>query len=424
MSSVSEQDLTAVQGLPIAQETPDTFGGYLRDWWTRVRAGDIGSLPIVVGLIMIAAVFGSLEPLFFSPRNFVNLLLQVAGVTAIAIGVVFVLLIAEIDLSVAYVSGVGGVIMTLMLRENVANWPWPAAIGAALLVTALIGFVQGVIITKARVPSFVVTLAGLLAWSGVVLILTTVFSTAGTIVIQNRTVLNIANSYLTPVQGWLLYALFAVGYIASRLLRRRRLLGLNLPVQPMSVFVAQTLALLAISGGAVAYANMDNTPVQRGVPTVAIIILILLGFWSFVASRTRFGRYIYAVGGNPEAARRAGINVDQIRISVFVIASFMAGVGGIILASRLRSVDTNAGGGNLLLNAIAAAVIGGTSLFGGSGRVSSALLGALVIMSVENGMGLLGLPSGVKFVVNGAVLLAAVLVDSFSRRSRESSGIA
>jgi D-xylose transport system permease protein len=156
---------------------------------------------------------------------------------------------------------------------------------------------------------------------------------------------------------------------------------------------------------------------------VAVIILVFLLFWSFIASRTRFGRYVYAVGGNPEAARRAGINVDQIRIYVFMISSFMAGVGGIILASRLRSVDTNTGGGNLLLNAIAAAVIGGTSLFGGSGRVMSALLGALVIAAVENGMGLLGLPSGVKFVVNGVVLLAAVLVDAFSRRSRESSGL-
>jgi D-xylose transport system permease protein len=187
----------------------------------------------------------------------------------------------------------------------------------------------------------------------------------------------------------------------------------------VSVSLLQILGLAVLTGGAVWYANQD-----RGVPMVTVIIVLLLLFWSFIASRTRFGRYVYAVGGNPEAARRAGINVDRIRIMVFMISGFMAGVGGIILASRLRSVDTNTGGGNLLLNAIAAAGIGGTSLFGGSGRVSSALLGALVIASVENGMGLLGLPSGVKFVVTGGVLLAAVLIDSFSRRSRASSGVA
>ena len=193
----------------------------------------------------------------------------------------------------------------------------------------------------------------------------------------------------------------------------------NLATKPVSILALQ-LAMVGLLGGfAVYYANLD-----RGVPNAAVIVLAFLAFWSFVANRTRFGRYVYAVGGNPEAARRAGINVTRIRISVFMIASFMAGVGGIILASRLGSVSTNTGSGNLLLNAIAAAVIGGTSLFGGSGKVSSALLGALIIASVENGMGLMGWPSGVKFVVNGCVLLAAVLVDSFSRRSRSASGIA
>jgi D-xylose transport system permease protein len=289
----------------------------------------------------------------------------------------------------------------------------------ALLCTTLIGLVHGLIITKTGVPSFVVTLAGLLAWSGVVLIMTTKWSTAGTIVIQNNVVLAIANSFLSPERGWLLFALVMLTYIGSQIARRRSLQQQSLSVKPMSVLLLQTVALAAITGGAVWFANTD-----RGVPTAAVVVLILLVAWSFVASQTRFGRYVYAVGGNPEAARRAGINVDRIRITVFIISSFMAGVGGIILASRLRSVDTNAGGGNLLLNAIAAAVIGGTSLFGGSGRVSSALLGALVIQSVENGMGLMGWASGEKFVVNGLVLLAAVLVDAFSRRSRASSGIA
>ena len=400
------------------ENAKETFADYLNDWVRRVRAGDLGSLPIIVGMIIIALIFGYIEPLFFSARNFVNLLLQMAGITTIAIGVVFVLLIAEIDLSVGFVSGVGGVVMTLLLRESATAWPWYAAIAAGLLATTLIGLLHGFIITKAGVPSFVVTLAGLLAWSGVVLILTTVLSTAGTIVIQNKVTLGIANAFLPPLWGWILFAVVVGGVAVSQVVRQESLRRQNLAVTPISVLALQIAGLILLTGGAVYYANTD-----RGVPVVAVIVLILLGFWSFIAFRTRFGRYVYAVGGNPEAARRAGINVDRIRIQVFMISSFMAGVGGIILASRLRSVDTNTGGGNLLLNAIAAAVIGGTSLFGGSGSVMSAFLGALIIASVENGMGLLGLPSGVKFVVNGLVLLVAVLIDAFSRRSRESSGL-
>ncbi|MBK9051674.1 MAG: ABC transporter permease [Chloroflexi bacterium] len=403
---------------PVVEPVQETLGEYFDSWFKRIRGGDLGSLPIIVGVILIALIFGLVEPLFFSARNFVNLLLQMAGITTIAIGVVFVLLIAEIDLSVGFVSGVGGVVMTLLLRESATDWPWYAAIGAGLLSTVVIGFLHGVIITKAGVPSFVVTLAGLLAWSGVVLILTTVLSNAGTITIQDPIVLGIANAYIPQVWGWLLFVLVIGGIIASQVVRQQTLRRQGLAVKPVSVLALQSVALTLVTGGTVWYANTD-----RGVPVVAVLVLIMLAFWSFIAFRTKFGRYVYAVGGNPEAARRAGINVDRIRIQVFMISSFMAGVGGVILASRLRSVDTNTGGGNLLLNAIAAAVIGGTSLFGGSGSVMSAFLGALIIASVENGMGLLGLPSGVKFVVNGLVLLVAVLIDAFSRRSRESSGL-
>lgn len=396
----------------------ESLNEYVRQWWRRIRGGDFGSLPIIIGLIVIAVIFGLRQPIFFAPRNFVNLLLQMAGITTIAMGIVFVLLIAEIDLSVGYVSGVGAVTMVLLLREGATAWPWPMAAGAALLTTALIGLLHGFIITKFGVPSFVVTLAGLLAWSGVVLIMTTQFSTSGTIVIQNKVVLGVANSYLPTTWGWILGILSvgasALGVFTQRLALQRQ----GLSARPLLIDVLQIAGLGAVVALAIWYANKD-----RGVPVAAVIVLVLLVFWSFIASRTRFGRYVYAVGGNPEAARRAGIAVDRIRIAVFMISSTMAGMGGIILASRLRSVDTNTGGGNLLLNAIAAAVIGGTSLFGGSGRVSSALLGALVIAAVENGMGLLGLASGTKFVVNGLVLLAAVLVDAVSRRSRESSGI-
>lgn len=413
-----EQDTADVAGVIIAESPDETISDVLADWWRRVKVGDLGSLPIIVGLLLIGVIFYVLEPLFFSPRNFVNLLLQMAGVTTIAIGVVFVLLIGEIDLSIGYVSAVAGVMTVLLLRLPSPALPWPAAIGIALLSVMFIGFIQGTIITRTGAHSFVVTLAGLLVWSGVVLIMTTVYSTAGTIVIQDDFVIGIANDYLPAQWGWALWAVTNLVFVYSRISRDRQLKRQNLSSGPMLLTVLQIIGVAAITGGAVWYANQD-----RGVPLVFIILLSFLLFWTVIASRTKFGRYVYAVGGNPEAARRAGIDVNRIRVTVFMITSFMAGVGGIILASRLRSVDTATGGGNLMLNAIAAAVIGGTSLFGGVGFVMSALLGGLIIAAVENGMGLLGWPSGVKFVVNGLVLLAAVLIDALSRRRRESSGI-
>jgi D-xylose transport system permease protein len=395
----------------------ETLSGYLRLWWQGVRAGELGTLPIIVGLALILIVFGFLEENFFTERNFTNLLLQMAAVATMAIGVVFVLLIGEIDLSVAFVSAVGAVVMTLLLRPGDPGWPWWAAIGFALLCTTAIGLVHAIVITKAGVPSFVVTLAGFLIWSGVVLILTTQYSTAGTIRIQNETVVGIANDFLSEIWGWILAAVVVVTYagiqIRSAIARRMR----GLAGKPPAVIAFQTLAIAAATFAAVWYLNQD-----RGVPQVILILGILLAFWSFVASRTRFGRHVYAVGGSSEAARRAGINVDRVRIAVFMISGFMAGVGGIMLASRLRSVATNTGGGNLLLLVIAAAVIGGTSLFGGTGRVIAALLGALVIASIQNGMDLMGLASGTKFVITGLVLLGAVLVDAFSKRRRAARG--
>ena len=395
-----------------------TVTDYAKAWWVRVRAGELGSLPIIVGLALIVIVFGLAEEVFISPRNFTNLLLQMSGIATIAIGIVFVLLIAEIDLSVAFVSAVGGVIVVMLLRPDDPGFPWPLAIGLALLATTAIGFSTGLLVTKAGVPSFVVTLAGLLIWSGVVLTLTTQASTSGTIRIQDDTVIDIAGAFLTDIQGWLLGILsvlvFAGTQLRTTFVRRSR----GLVVKPFVIVAMQIVGLTAVVAWAVWYANRD-----RGVPFVMVILLVFLVFWSFVAARTAFGRHIYAVGGNPEAARRAGINVDRIRIAVFMIAGFMAGAGGIILASRIRSVSTGTGGGNLLLNVIAAAVIGGTSLFGGRGRPVNALLGALVIASVANGMDLLGLASGTKFIVTGLVLLAAVLVDSLSRKGRASAGM-
>ncbi|MGH9229887.1 MAG: sugar ABC transporter permease [Acidimicrobiales bacterium] len=415
--------VTPEEPLPAATEPAleagaESLGGYVRRWWQGVRAGELGSLPIVVGLVVIAIVFGTLDDTFFTERNFTNLLLQMAATATIAIGVVFVLLIGEIDLSVAFVSAVGGVLMTLLLRPNASDWPWWAAIAVALVVTTAIGLLQALVITKAGVPSFVVTLAGLLTWSGVVLIMTTEYATSGTIRIQDDTVIGIANDFLSDAGGWVVGGLGVAAYALSQILTARSRRARSLDAKPGVVIALQVAGLAAVTFVAVWYANRD-----RGVPEVTLLMLLLFVFWSFVASRTRFGRHVYAVGGSAEAARRAGINVDRVRITVFMIAGFMAGLGGIILASRLRSVATNTGGGNLLLNVIAAAVIGGTSLFGGRGRVVSALLGALVIVAIENGMLLLNLATGTRFVITGLVLLAAVLVDALSKRRRAARGV-
>jgi D-xylose transport system permease protein len=404
---------------PAGETVAETLREAFRGWVARLRSGDLGALPIFVGLAGLALLFGSLDENFYTERNFVNLLLQMAGFATIAMGVVFVLLVGEIDLSVAFVSGVGAVIMTLLLRPAETNWPWWAAIAVALATTSAIGLLHGLIITKARVPSFVVTLAGYLAWSGVVLILTTQASSSGTIRIQDDVVLGIANDYLPDVWGWVLLLGSLAVWTALELLKVRSRRERGLAHRPVVLIVLRVVAIGLVGALAVWYANED-----RGVPVVAVLVGAFLLFWSFVATRTRFGRHVYAVGGNPEAARRAGINVDRIRTLVFVISGFMAGVGGIILASRLRSVDPGTGGGPLLLNAIAAAVIGGTSLFGGHGRVVSALLGAAVIATVANGMDLLNLASGYKFVITGGVLLAAVLVDAFAKRARAASGVA
>ncbi len=399
----------------LAEKSSTSVGEYFRTYLSRVKQGDIGALPIILGLLVIAVIFQSLNENYLTPRNFVNLIVQMAGITTIAIGVVFVLLLGEIDLSIGYVSAVAAVFMTLRLRPP-DGWYWLMAIGAALLFAAIIGLIQGSIITQFRLPSFVVTLAGLMVWNGVVLIL---IGNGGTVIIQDNVVIGLANHFLTATQGWILAIVIVVLYTLMVLNRWRSRQRRDIVTTPIAVVVAQIVILAVITFAAVYVANLD-----RGVPFVGVILLLLLVGFTFLAERMKFGRYVYAIGGNAESARRAGINVNRIRIAVFMISATMAGFGGIILASRLRSVDTAAGGGDLMLNSIAAAVIGGTSLFGGSGRVISAFLGALVIASVQSGMGLLGLSSGVKFVVTGLVLLAAVLIDAISRRGRARSGIA
>jgi D-xylose transport system permease protein len=409
--------VSTVAAPPPAETTgggTQTIGAYARGWWTGVKSGELGSLPIVVGLIIIAIVFQTQNDRFLTAGNFVNLLVQTAPYAVIAMGVTFALLLGEIDLSIGFVSGVGGVLTALLLTPDGNELPTWLTLVIVLAAGLAIGTLHGVIITKVGVPSFVVTLAGLLAWNGVVLLL---IGSRGTVILQNDFIIGLANDFMSPEAAWILAIVCVAAYAAVQLGRTvsRRRAGLR---SDPTLIVALRIGGLGVAlAVVVAVANQD-----RGVPYAAILVGALLVAWSYVLNRTRFGRHIYAVGGNAEAARRAGIDVDRVRIACFALVSFMAVLGGIVLASRLRSVDTNTGGGQALLYPIAAAVIGGTSLFGGRGTMKAAILGALVMISIDNGLGLLGLSSGTKFVLTGGVLLLAVTVDSISRRGRAQSG--
>ena len=392
----------------------NTIGAYAQRWWTDVKSGELGSLPIVVGLIIIAIVFQSQNDRFLTSGNFVNLIVQTAPYAVIAMGVTFALLLGEIDLSIGFVSGVGGVLTAILLTPDGNELPTFVVLGIVFVSGLAIGTFHGLIITKVGVPSFVVTLAGLLAWNGVVLLL---IGSKGTVILQNDFVIGVANDFLPDATAWILMLVVTALYAAVQLASLRSRKAAGLATDPTLIVALRIAALGAALAVVVALCNQD-----RGLPYVALIVGVLYVFWTFILNRTKFGRHIYAVGGNAEAARRAGINVDNVRIACFALVSFMAVVGGIILASRLRSVDTNTGGGQALLYPIAAAVIGGTSLFGGRGTMKAALLGALVMLGIDNGLGLLGLSSGTKFVLTGGVLLLAVTVDSISRRGREASG--
>jgi D-xylose transport system permease protein len=391
-----------------------SVAAYARAWWTDVKSGELGSLPIIVGLIIIALVFQTQNDRFLTAGNFVNLIVQTAPYAVIAMGVTFALLLGEIDLSIGFVSGVGGVLTAILLTPDGNQLPTFVVMVIVLAAGLGIGTFHGLIITKVGVPSFVVTLAGLLAWNGVVLLL---IGSRGTVILQNDFVIGLANDFMAPGLAWILVVACVALYAGLQLVRLRSRQKAGLANDPLLIVGLRIAALALVLAVVVAVANSD-----RGIPYVGLVVGGLFIFWTYILNRTRFGRHVYAVGGNQEAARRAGINVDRVKIACFMIVSVMAVLGGVILASRLRSVDTNTGGGQALLYPIAAAVIGGTSLFGGRGTMKAALLGALVMISIDNGLGLLGLSSGTKFVVTGGVLLLAVTVDSISRRGRAQSG--
>jgi D-xylose transport system permease protein len=393
-----------------------TLKGAAADYWSRVKAGDIGALPAILGLVVLCGIFGAMSDVFLTPGNLANLLTQAAAVIVIAMGLVFVLLLGEIDLSAGYAAGVSGAVLVILITNH--DVAWYIAFPISIMVGALLGFVLGSLVARIGIPSFVVTLAAFLAFQGLLLLLA---GEGGTIRIEDKTILAVENSNLSPLLSWVFFIVVAVTYVGTGLTRLNTRRRAGLKTELVKLWVIKTTALLVITGGAVFALNVErsNNPQLvslKGIPYVVPLILFLLAVGTFVLGRTAFGRHIYAVGGNAEAARRAGINVKRVRISAFVICSALAAVAGMIFASRQNSISPTTGGSSTLLYAVGAAVIGGTSLFGGKGKMRDAILGGLVVAVIDNGMGLLGYAAGIKFIVTGLVLLVSAGVDAVSRR--------
>jgi D-xylose transport system permease protein len=399
-----------------------SVGSYARDYLNRLLGGDVGSLPAVLGLVVLCVFFGVARPSFFTLGNFANLFLQGAAVTVIAMGLIFVLLVGEIDLSAGYASGVCAAVLAALLTWQ--GIPWWLSVPAALATGTAIGVTLGLLVAKVGIPSFVVTLAAFLALQGVLLM---VIQGGDIIPIRDEVVLAIVNRNLAPIVGWGFAAVSVAGFAAVQLLRWQLRVARGLVVPPLLVVFLRIGIVAATLGLTVFLLNLERSRNPaivslKGVPIVIPLIAVLLVIGTFVLHRTRFGRYLYAVGGNREAARRAGINVDWILISAFIICSTMAAAGGVLAASRSNSVDATTGGSDVLLLAVGAAVIGGTSLFGGKGRLVDAIIGGAVVAVIDNGMGLMGYEAGPKLVVTGLVLLLAAGVDALSRRRAVATG--
>ena len=396
-------------------ETPAGGGGLdlsVRNVLRRLAQGELGSVRVLIVLAIIWIIFQSQNDRFLSAVNLTNLMLQITAVGLLSVGVVLVLLLGEIDLSVGAVSGLTAAIMAVLSVKH--GWDPVLAIVAALVVGAAIGALNGLMVTKFFIPSFVVTLAGLLGWQGAQL---WVLGDTGTVNLPDDTLItNLANTFFADSVGWATAAVVIAFYVGSGLNERRVRRNAGLELGSPAGLIVRSLAVAAGLLVAVSVLNSD-----RGVPLAAVILIGAVAVFAFVTTRTRFGRHIYATGGNPEAARRAGIRITRVRIVVFSLCSMMAAAGGILAASRLYAVNQSSGGSDFLLLAIAGPVIAGTSLFGGRGSVWSALLGALVIGSISNGMDLLALESSAKFMITGAVLLAAVTIDALTDRQRSST---
>jgi D-xylose transport system permease protein len=419
-AQASDAQLQAVTSVTVG-----SLGEWVRAWWVRARSGQAGALPVVVGLVLIAVIFQTQDTVFLSAKNLTNLFVQ--GTTYVLLGMaeVFVLLLGEIDLSVGYVAGVGAVVMAELVGPAY-HWPWWAAMIAGAAATALIGLVNGVLVTLLKIPSFIVTLAGLLGWEGVLLYLVdhAKDATGGTIPISNNVVFDLVNGTISDSAGWIAWAVLIVLFAVFVLRRdgRRRSSGLAAP--PVSLTVVKIVAVGAAGAALVAICNANRGTALvtlTGVPWVIPATLVVFGLWTFLLGRTRFGRYVYAIGGNAEAARRAGVNVTWMYIGAFTLTSLTSGLAGIVYASRLGSISNNIDGGTLVLYAVAAAVIGGASLFGGRGRMIDALLGGIVIAAIYNGMGILGMSAAAQYMVTALVLLAAVTIDRLARRGQPGS---
>ena len=395
----------------------------MSDYWARVRGGDIGSLPAVLGLIALVILFGALEgSTFLSIFNFANLINQSAAIIVLAMGLIFVLLLGEIDLSAGFAAGTCAAVLAVAL--NSWGLAWPLALIIALLTGSLIGLVIGLLVARLGIPSFVVTLAMFLALQGAMLL---IIGEGGTIPIRSDAILVVMNGNMPVWMGWILAVIIVGGFALSTLIGIRRRKKAGLSSEAMSVWAAKVIVLGVLIFGATYLLNQERQlptakKVIQGVPWVVVVILVLLVGLTFILQRTGFGRHVYAVGGNREAARRSGINVKGLMITCFIACSTLAAVAGVLLASRDNSVSPTTGGAQTLLFAVGAAVIGGTSLFGGRGKIRDAVIGGLVIAVIANGLPLVTQQSGIQFVVTGLVLLVAASVDAISRRRANATG--
>ncbi len=407
-------------GIPMPDRTPNsTFGQYVVAWAKRIRYGESGVLPVVGGLILLVIIFQVQDSVFLSAGNLTNLLVQGSVFVLLGMAEVWVLILGEIDLSAGYNAGVGAVI-TAILASPQHNFPWWLAIIIGMAATAAIGALWGVLVIHLHLPSFVVTLAGLLGLEGLLLYLVNAYGSGGTIRITSSVLNDITNGNMSPTAGWIVGIVAVALFGAVTLVKdgRRRHSGLVAP--PLAITVLKIVAVGAAVVVLLLVCNHNRgelVPLE-GVPYVVLVIAGFLVLYTFILGRTRFGRYQYAIGGNAEAARRGGVSLGWNRLWAFTLGGLTAGAAGIVYASRLGSISNNIDGGQLVLYAVAAAVIGGTSLFGGRGKMVHALLGALVIATIYNGMGLLGLAASYQYMVTALVLLAAVTIDALARRGR------